>query len=106
MHLFKPLQLVVCKLLRFFYKLETFTNIFFFLLKFNGDGTYSLFIISTKMVCYKQKKSKLKDNHKFSFYFSSLKVSTIERFEPELYKEMHAKNNGKLPEKVYFNKGL
>ncbi|XP_026468572.1 sideroflexin-2 isoform X2 [Ctenocephalides felis] len=35
----------------------------------------------------------------------SLKISTIERFEPEFYADMKS-NNDKLPELVYFNKGL
>lgn len=36
----------------------------------------------------------------------SLDIKTIERFEPEAYSEMVKKNSGKLPQKVYFNKGL
>lgn len=37
---------------------------------------------------------------------ASLKTSTIKRLEPEFYETMLKKNGGKLPEKVYFNKGL
>lgn len=36
----------------------------------------------------------------------SLDIKTIERFEPEAHKEMLKTNFGKLPHKVYFNKGL
>lgn len=36
----------------------------------------------------------------------SVKTSTIQRFEPEFYKEMVEKTKGKVPERVYFNKGL
>lgn len=36
----------------------------------------------------------------------SLNVKTIERFESAAYDEMMKKNSGKLPQKVYFNKGL
>lgn len=36
----------------------------------------------------------------------SLSMATIERFEPELHTEMVKKNSGKLPQTVYFNKGL
>lgn len=36
----------------------------------------------------------------------TIQVSTIKRFEPELYKEMYEINRGYLPEVVYFNKGL
>lgn len=36
----------------------------------------------------------------------SLDIKTIERFEPEAHSEMVKKNSGKLPQKVYFNKGL
>lgn len=36
----------------------------------------------------------------------SLNVSTIKRLERELYEEMWENNKGKLPTKVYFNKGL
>ncbi|XP_065361302.1 sideroflexin-2 [Calliphora vicina] len=36
----------------------------------------------------------------------SLSTSTIQRFEPELYEEMKQATNGKVPQKVYFNKGL
>lgn len=35
-----------------------------------------------------------------------ISVSLIERFEPELFKEMLHKNHGKLPKIVFFNKGL
>lgn len=36
----------------------------------------------------------------------AIKISTIRRFEKDLYNEMVEKNNGELPEIVYFNKGL
>lgn len=36
----------------------------------------------------------------------SLSIKSIERFEPELHSEMLTRNDGKLPQKVYFNKGL
>lgn len=35
-----------------------------------------------------------------------INMKTIERFEPEMYKEMSEKNKGLLPEVLYFNKGL
>lgn len=37
---------------------------------------------------------------------ASLSASTIQRFEPEFYKEMEKKSGGKIPDRVYFNKGL
>lgn len=37
---------------------------------------------------------------------ASLDASTIQRFEPEFYAEMEKKAGGKVPERVYFNKGL
>jgi hypothetical protein len=37
---------------------------------------------------------------------ASLSAATIKRFEPELYKEMEESTKGKVPERVYFNKGL
>lgn len=36
----------------------------------------------------------------------SINMKTIERFESEAYEKMLKKTSGKLPEKVYFNKGL
>ncbi len=33
-------------------------------------------------------------------------MSTIQRYESEFYDEMVKKHGKKLPEKVYFNKGL
>lgn len=36
----------------------------------------------------------------------SMDTSTIKAWEPELYEEMLRKTEGKVPEKVYFNKGL
>jgi len=36
----------------------------------------------------------------------SLNMSTIQRFESEFYEEMQKKHGKKLPEIVYFNKGL
>lgn len=36
----------------------------------------------------------------------SIDMKTIERFESEAYEKMLKKTSGKLPEKVYFNKGL
>lgn len=30
----------------------------------------------------------------------------MQRFEPELYEEMKQTTQGKIPQKVYFNKGL
>lgn len=36
----------------------------------------------------------------------SLDVKTIQRFEPEVHAAMREKSGGKLPQKVYFNKGL
>lgn len=36
----------------------------------------------------------------------TLSIKTIERFEPEFHKEMVKANGDKLPQKVYFNKGL
>lgn len=37
---------------------------------------------------------------------ASLSASTIQRFEPEFYKDIEANTKGKIPEKVFFNKGL
>lgn len=37
---------------------------------------------------------------------SSLKVSTIERFEEDLFKEIQQNTKGNTPQMVYFNKGL
>lgn len=37
---------------------------------------------------------------------ASLAASTIQRFEPEFFAEMEKKASGKVPERVYFNKGL
>lgn len=37
---------------------------------------------------------------------ASLNIGTIRRFEPEFYEEIEKNTKGKLPEKVYFNKGL
>lgn len=49
----------------------------------------------------------IRDCSKFVlFLFSSLKTSTMKRFEPTLYEEMVERNKGKVPEKIYFNKGL
>lgn len=36
----------------------------------------------------------------------SLNISTIKRLEPEFYEEMLQNTKGKIPNKVYFNKGL
>lgn len=37
---------------------------------------------------------------------ASLSSSIIEKFEPEFYKEIAEKTKGKVPEKIFFNKGL
>jgi sideroflexin-2 len=37
---------------------------------------------------------------------ASLAASTIQRFEPKFYEELEKKIGGKIPERVYFNKGL
>jgi sideroflexin-2 len=37
---------------------------------------------------------------------ASLSASTIQRFEPKFYEELEKKSGGKIPERVYFNKGL
>lgn len=37
---------------------------------------------------------------------ASLSASIIQKFEPEFYKQIEANTKGKVPEKVYFNKGL
>ena len=37
---------------------------------------------------------------------ASLSAGIIQRFEPEFYQEIEAKTKGKVPEKVFFNKGL
>lgn len=37
---------------------------------------------------------------------ASLSASIISKFEPEFYKDMEANTKGKVPEKVFFNKGL
>lgn len=37
---------------------------------------------------------------------ASLSASTIKRFEPELYKQIEELTKNKVPENVYFNKGL
>jgi sideroflexin-2 len=37
---------------------------------------------------------------------ASLHASTIERFESDSYKDIKEKTKAKVPEKVYFNKGL
>lgn len=37
---------------------------------------------------------------------ASLAASTMQRFEPEFYNDMSKKTGGKVPERVYFNKGL
>lgn len=36
----------------------------------------------------------------------AISVKTIERFEPDTYQRMLSDHSGKLPDKVYFNKGL
>lgn len=41
-----------------------------------------------------------------SSHCSSIKSSTIKSYEPELYEDMVQKTNGKVPERVFFNKGL
>jgi hypothetical protein len=38
--------------------------------------------------------------------FSSLDIGTIKRFEPEFYQEIEKNTNGKVPDLVFFNKGL
>lgn len=37
---------------------------------------------------------------------AAISTSTIKRFEPELYEEMKGNTKGKVPDVVYFNKGL
>lgn len=37
---------------------------------------------------------------------ASLSASIIQKFEPEFYQQIEANTKGKVPEKVYFNKGL
>ena len=37
---------------------------------------------------------------------ASLSTSTIKKFEPESYQEMEDNTKGKVPDVVYFNKGL
>lgn len=37
---------------------------------------------------------------------ASLTAGIIEKFEPEFYKEIEANSKGKVPERVFFNKGL
>lgn len=37
---------------------------------------------------------------------ASIDMSTIQKFDKEFYEEMQKKHGKKLPEKVYFNKGL
>lgn len=37
---------------------------------------------------------------------ASLKASIIQKFEPEFYKQIEETTKGKVPEKVFFNKGL
>ena len=37
---------------------------------------------------------------------ASLSASIIQKFEPEFYKQIEEKTKGKVPEKVFFNKGL
>jgi sideroflexin-2 len=37
---------------------------------------------------------------------ASLSASIIQKFEPEFYKDIEANTKGKVPEKVFFNKGL
>lgn len=37
---------------------------------------------------------------------ASLSASIIGRFEPEFYQQIEANTKGKVPEKVFFNKGL
>lgn len=40
------------------------------------------------------------------FNFSCLSIDTIKRFEPEFYKEIETNCKGRLPDLVFFNKGL
>lgn len=35
-----------------------------------------------------------------------MKMSTIQRFDAERYEKMRAKHGDRLPERVFFNKGL
>lgn len=37
---------------------------------------------------------------------SSIKTSTIRRLEPSFYEDMEQRTKGRVPERVYFNKGL
>jgi sideroflexin-2 len=37
---------------------------------------------------------------------ASLSASMIQKFEPEFYQQIEAKTKGKVPETVFFNKGL
>uniref|UniRef100_A0A1A9ZBX2 Sidoreflexin n=1 Tax=Glossina pallidipes TaxID=7398 RepID=A0A1A9ZBX2_GLOPL len=55
-------------------------------------GCFLLFMVPTACALFPQ--------------ICSLKTSTMKRFEPTLYEEMVERNKGKVPEKVYFNKGL
>lgn len=55
-------------------------------------GCFLVFMVPTACALFPQK--------------ASLKASTMSRFEPELYKDMEERTKGKVPEKVYFNKGL
>lgn len=42
----------------------------------------------------------------YFFRCSSIDTCTIKSYETELYEDMKQKTNGKVPERVYFNKGL
>lgn len=37
---------------------------------------------------------------------ASLSASIIQKFEPEFYQQIEANSKGKVPERVFFNKGL
>ena len=58
------------------------------------------------LIAYKSSSFLISIDFSSRFPCSSIKTSTIQSFEAELYEDMKQRTKGNVPERVYFNKGL